>query len=792
MNKLHRYIIYSGILLGSLKATAQSGDAALLQQQFSSYTEHNLTEKIYLHTDRNFYIPGEIVWFKAYLFNEISHHASAFSKVAYVDVINHNNKPFLQAKIALNDGLGNGSLYLPVNLPSGNYKIRAYTNWMKNFDAGFYFEKAITVVNTTTAAGLPQPDTTAKYDIQFFPEGGTLLKNVQTKIAFRITDQHGKGIQQCKGMIIGDQHETLTTFAPYAFGIGSFSFTPRTTGNYTAQILLPTGDTLTKALPPAHEAGYSMQLQKNTNGQLGITVTAANIGANSTIYLFAHTRGIIKQVTAQTVQNNKAFFNIGANVPGDGITHFTIFNSNKQPVCERIYFAQSPARLSINATATETEYARRKKVTVNISSSNATSTNMSLAVYRIDSLQSSEHSDIYSYLWLSSDIKGNIESPAWYFSTTADSAATGIDNLMLTHGWRRFKWQEVQQPQKPAFAYLPEYSGHIINGRLTDTATRKPFAESTVFLSVPGSYTQFYAARSDEGGNLRFYTHNAYGPGELIAQAEGLNGASYNVEIASPFSEKYSQKLLPPFVINERMKYALQQNSMNAQVLRKFATEQIRQYRFPDVDTSAFFGKPDERYLLDDYTRFTTMEEVLREYVLGVMVGRSGGKFKLMALDIPNNRLFKDNPLVLLDGVPVLDMDKIMSYDPLKVRKIELVKRRYYYGPLLLDGIVSMTTYKGNMDEFPMDPKAVILDYDGLQLQREFYSPVYETEAQQNSRLADYRNLLFWSPEIITGKDGRTSVSFYTSDLTGKYKAVIEGVTANGQAGSNEFGFEVK
>lgn len=789
MNKWYAYIICSGILLASLSAKAQSSDVAILQKQFANYSERSLTEKIYLHTDRNFYIPGEIVWFKAYLFNEVSQQTSAFSKVAYVDIINQNNKPFLQAKIALNDGLGNGSLYLPLNFPSGNYKIRAYTNWMKNFDAGFYFEKAITVVNTSTAAGLPAEDTTTKYDVQFFPEGGTLVKDIQSKIAFRITDQHGKGVQPCKGFIVEDGNNTPVTFSPYALGIGSFNFTPHTTSSYIAQIVLPSGDTLTQTLPPAQEAGYSMQLQKQANGQLGITVTASNTGSNAPVYLFAHTRGVVKQVTSQTLQNNKAFFNVAANVPGEGITHFTIFNSNRQPVCERIYFTQPSAKLSIEAATTEKEYARRKKVTVNINTKPA---HLSLAVYRIDSLQSNEHSDIYSYLWLSSDIKGNIESPGWYFNTTADSAATGLDNLMLTHGWRRFKWNDVQQIQKPAFTYLPEYTGHIINGRLTDTATRKPYAESTVYLSVPGTYTQFYAARSDEGGNLRFYTHNAYGPGELIAQADNLDGLSYNVEITSPFSEKYSQNQLPPFVIKERMKNALQQNSINAQVLRKFATEQIRQYKFPDVDTSAFFGKPDERYLLDDYTRFTTMEEVLREYVLGVLVGRSGGKFKLMALDVPNNRLFKDNPMVLLDGVPVLDMDKIMSYDPLKVRKIELIKRRYYYGPLMLDGIVSMTTYKGNMDEFPMDPKAVILDYDGLQLQREFYSPVYETETQQNSRLADYRNLLFWSPEIITGRDGRTSVTFYTSDLSGKYKAVVEGVTADGQAGSNEFGFEVK
>ena len=93
-------------------------------------------------------------------------------------------------------------------------------------------------------------------------------------------------------------------------------------------------------------------------------------------------------------------------------------------------------------------------------------------------------------------------------------------------------------------------------------------------------------------------------------------------------------------------------------------------------------------------------------------------------------------------------MDDIMSYDPLKIRKLELVKRRYYYGPMVVDGILNFTTYKGNLQEFEMDDRAVILDYEGMQWQREFYSPLYETEAQAASRPPIsgifYTGLLMW------------------------------------------------
>jgi hypothetical protein len=283
-----------------------------------------------------------------------------------------------------------------------------------------------------------------------------------------------------------------------------------------------------------------------------------------------------------------------------------------------------------------------------------------------------------------------------------------------------------------------------------------------------------------------------YGPGEIILQPDGSSVSGYNIEINTPFQDQFSTRPLAALQLSPGFKNAIEQNSINAQVQRKFLGDQLKIYSLPETDSVAFYGKPDEKYLLDDYTRFTTMEEVLREYVSGVLVGRSRGKFHLNVIDVVNDRLFKDNPLVLLDGVPVHNMDRIMNYDPLKVRKLELVKRRYYYGPMVVDGILNFTTYKGNLPEFEMDDRAVILDYEGMQWQREFYSPLYETEAQTASRLPDFRNLLYWSPDVITGKDGHATLTFFTGDVKGKYIGVIEGMSAGGKAGSSTFGFEVR
>jgi len=165
---------------------------------------------------------------------------------------------------------------------------------------------------------------------------------------------------------------------------------------------------------------------------------------------------------------------------------------------------------------------------------------------------------------------------------------------------------------------------------------------------------------------------------------------------------------------------------------------------------------------------------------------RSKGKFHIKVL---NDRGFLDgDPLVILDGVPVFDVNKIFSVDPLKVRKLDVIRERFFYGPSEQEGVFSFTTYKGDLGGVELDPKAVVIDYEGLQLRRQFYSPVYETEAQAASRIPDFRNLLYWGPNV----NNQDKVSFYTSDQAGKYVGIVQGLTANGDAASQYFTFEVK
>jgi hypothetical protein len=759
-----------------------------VKNSFNLYQQTSVQEKVFVHTDKTTYLPGEIIWFKIYAVDATFHKPFNLSKVVYVDVIDNGHNALIQAKITMEYGTGTGSVYIPVSVNNGSYKLRAYTSWMKNFSPDYYFEKNISIVNPLKTPEVAAKQATTAYDAQFFPEGGNLVAGIASKVAFKVTGADGNGLGGYRGAVIDQHNDTVARFTPLKFGIGSFTFTPAANSTYKA-IIKADGPAVVKELPAVNNQGYVMQLKDN-GANLQVTV---NSNSGGEVFLFAHTRQMVKAALSTSLNSGSAVFNIDKSKLGDGVSHITVFNSAKQPVCERLYFKRPKQQLTIDAAADQQQYANRKRVNVNLQSKSggtALPVNMSLSVYRVDSLQQMDADDIFSYLWLRSDLRGSIESAGYYLKNTNAEADEALDNLMLSQGWRRFEWAGIISNKKPAFNFLPEYNGHLINAKITNTITNSAAKDIVAYLSVPGKRVQLFTAKSDSLGRLVFNTKQLYGPGEVVAQTNSERDSTYRIDVLSPFSEQYSKSGTPALALTAGMQKALEEHSLGMQVQNVYAGSKIKRFYDVAVDSSGYFARPYKQYLLDNYVRFTTMEEVLREYVKEDNIVRSRGRYHIKVLN--EKGFLEGDPLVLLDDVPVFNIDKVMAIDPLKVRKLEVVRDRYYYGPTVSEGMFSFTTYKGDLGGVEMDPHAVVLDYEGLQLQREFYSPVYDTEKAEKSRVPDFRNLLFWAPDVNTNQAGKGQVSFFTSDQKGKYVGSVQGITDDGDAASQYFSFEVK
>src|SRR3569833_2097872 len=209
-------------LLLSLNCAAQVDN---IQKSFDNYRQTALHEKVFAHTDKASYLTGEIIWFKLYVVDGTYHKPLDLSKVAYVDVLDNNQLPVMQTKVELRNGKGNGSVYIPVTLGNGNYRLRAYTNWMKNFSPEYYFEKALTIVNPQIGPGPIAAINPAAFDVQFFPEGGNLVSGLNSKVAFKAVGKDGKGVD-VSGAIINSKNDTVARFKSTEFGMGSFILRP--------------------------------------------------------------------------------------------------------------------------------------------------------------------------------------------------------------------------------------------------------------------------------------------------------------------------------------------------------------------------------------------------------------------------------------------------------------------------------------------------------------------------------------------------------------------------------------
>ncbi|MBC6609903.1 hypothetical protein H8B15_03150 [Hymenobacter sp. BT507] len=783
-------------ILVMLVLHAQHSIAQTPGEQLLNYNKRALTEKIYLHTDRNTYLSGDVIWFKLYIVDGTNHQPLNLSRVAYVEVLNDADQPVIRGKIAVNKGHGNGSFTLPYPTISGRYRVRAYTSWMKNFSADYYFHTAIDVINPAEAVShVATASAASAYDVQFFPEGGSLVQGITSKVAFKLTDQWGRGVTG-KGEILNQQGKRVATFESQHLGMGFFELTPASTQDLYTAVVQIGSIRIRKELPAAQAQGIALRLIDESPTQLRMVVQTGNTELVEPVLLLQHTRQHPPTLTSGQLVNGQAEFWVDKQKLPEGISHFTVFNAAAQPVCERLYFKAPQHTLRLKAATTTRVYGSRQRVIVDIHTTapagQSEPANVSIAAYRVDSLTSGNPTaSIDNYLWLTSDLRGWIEQPEYYFTgTTAATAAA--DNLMLTQGWSRFTWQDVPTSSKPTVVYLPEQTGHLLQGTVLKRGTDEPSSNITVYLASPDKVKRLYNSVSKIDGSVLFEMEDFYGPREVVVQPNNSVDSTYYVVLKDPFSLQYSTNYsakrvsLTPRMIDLRRDYVAQQVTAALPLVSQI------HYRWPEIDSTAFYGKPDHSYQLDKYVRFKTMEEVMREYIRGVQVRNRKGKFRYMLYNHVDNTLFKENPLVIVDGVPMFDLNAVIAIDPLKIKQIDVVTARYFQGNTAYNGIVSYSTYQGDLQGVALDAHALLQTYDGLQYQREFYSPRYDTNQTKQSRLPDFRNLLYWNPEVVTGSDGKQEVEFYTSDQPGTYRVVVQGLSTNGLAGSTSYTFEVK
>ena len=721
------------LLLAGFPAPAQP----VIQGDFEVYQRQTLTEKIFAHTDKETYFTGETLWFSLYVVDGLIHHPLDLSKTAYIEVLDRDNRPILQTKVQLREGRGSGSVKIP-DVTSATYTFRAYTRWMRNFGPDYFFEKELVIINASqpntvrSGESESQKENNDNISVRFFPEGGQLVQNLESKVAFQATGNDGKGID-ITGYISNEAGDTVSLLRTLKFGIGSFLFTPLAGVRYEA-VVSYLGKHSRHALPNVSDRGYTLKVNTLSNAKIHVVISRAGIQTADTMLLFIHTRNKIKLVQATTLKDGQGGFLIDKSKLDEGISHFTIFNGKGQPVCERLYFMRPTEQLQPEVRLDKNVFAKREKVTMNISAKTSdnsfVSASLSVSVFKLDSTQFSRGINIHHYLMLSSDLKGVVETPEYYFNSNDSIVNEATDNLMLTHGWRRFIWADILERKTVSLPFSPEYEGMVISGTMFRGDSSAVAASEKAYLSFPGTHPQFFTAQTDANGKFEFLVKNPVGRREAVIQA-ARSPELYNVSLHAPFSSEYSNRKIHSLQLPGYVKDAVLLNAIHSQARNYFYKELN-----PEVDASPdsmlFYGAPDKTYLLNDYQRFPTVEDVVREYVPEVTVITKGKRKNLYVLNRKREEFFEEDPLVLVDGIPVTSTHRVTVMPAADVKALDIVSQRYRLGPVSFGGIVSLKTSNGRLGGLEPEPGAYAFDFEGLQVEREFYSPVYASSTQHN------------------------------------------------------------
>lgn len=652
----------------------------------------------------------------------------------------------------------------------------------------------------------------ANVDVQFFPEGGSLVYGNNARIAFKAVGADGLGTD-VKGVVTDNDNKQVATFNSSHLGMGVFDFDPQSGKTYKAQITYADGSVNTVDLPTATNSGYSLSIDNAGDDKISIKINPGSDVETSTsqigiLGLIAQSGGIV-YYAGKSKPGSKSFTTVlpKSRFP-TGIVQFTLFSATGEPLNERLVFIQNHDQLKLDVGTEKQSYATREKVKISLNAKNKddqpVTGSFSVSVTNEAKMQVDEASEssIFSNLLLTSDLKGYIEQPGYYFAADDAKTKADLDVLMLTQGYHRFEWKQVMNDGLTPIPYAAEktlqISGHL------KTLGGKPVANGKVTLfTSQGGLFMLDTVTDNEGrfvfnklifrDSVRFLVQgrNAKNRKNLKVDvdnkamqqvAKNNNGAAFMVNFDGGLS---SFLLNSKANYNEQIKYGIANRSI---LLTEVVIKDKREQPIKNSSNLNGPGNADQVIKASDLALggCANIADCLQGRLLGV-VFRDGMPYLTRSLNNPMQ--------IIIDGVTVTS-DILTNINATDIEDIEVLRSIMYtsiYGGKGSGGvlIITMKTGGANYGYQQYAPDIITFIPKGYSKVREFYSPQYDNP-KTNAQIADLRSTIYWKPNIVTDKTGNATFEYFNADAKGTYRVVIEGIDADGNLGREVYRYKVE
>ncbi|MDP2385067.1 MAG: MG2 domain-containing protein [Bacteroidota bacterium] len=815
-----------------------------LKKKLTSYNEEFPEDRVYIQFDKPMYEPGETIWFSANLLNAKNMQASDKSDILHVDFVNPKGSVERSIKLIAKNGRVAGDFDLDKEALGGMYKIRAYTNWMKNSGEDNVFEKEIQVqdvvlpnlkmkldfekkafgagdeviaklvLNTnenkpladykiklvanlngqkfiekaevtdeegikfikftlpkdlktndgllnvmidyngsTESVSRSIPIVLNKIDLALLPEGGDLVEGLQSNVAIKALNEFGKPAD-IEGVVLNSKGTKVSTFSSFYNGMGAFNFTPAANETYTVKITKPEGITEVYKMPEVLKRGYVLNVNNTKDGELTATIRTTE---TEQLSLVAQVRGTIYYSTAIDAKKGDNAIIIPTEKFPVGVAQVTLFDAKGIERAERLSFVNSNNQLQISIETDKEKYLPREKVklTVRVKDEKGmpAPANVALSVVNDQFLSFADDKtgNILSELLLQQDLKGKVEEPAFYFDKKEEKAEKALDYLLMTSGWRRFTWEQIMKQEKPLITYANEKA--IVTGTVVDANTSKPLSKVKVKVGSIGEVVE-----TDENGKFTFKKMD-------LTSYVTLNFTSTG----------YSYQSLPVYEYNQNLmvylykpvsypSYTYATGTGNAAGVPKQPSGKGGVRNKNNVPKKAERNDVPANNVMVDNVQMVPQENVANNVAIaepGVVVKEDEGKVK--------------------------DVKKGKDKEKKNVLSAKADLNEIALGDLDDDGVFVNDNRNNFFKNGEMakvvagKPMQAITYYRAKQ----FYAPQYEAQENVETR-TDFRNTVYWNPNIEVDHTGKKTVEFYMSDDVSSFRTTVEGISNEGTIGRGE------
>jgi hypothetical protein len=656
-------------------------------------------------------------------------------------------------------------------------------------------------------------------DVQFFPESGNLVNGLSSHVGFKAVGIDGAGIS-VTGKIVDETNNEVADIETTHAGMGSFLLKPQTGKTYTANVTFANGSTKKVTLPKAVDEGYVLSVFQPNKDSILVRIGASANQVGQNVSFIAQTSGEV--IFASPIKIAKATTSIWLEKKSfpTGITQFTIFNSTGEPLNERIAFIRGNGLMKLGIKSDKATYKKKEPITISLDAkdSKGAGTGGTFSMSVIDEtkvpMDESAESTIFSNILLTSDLKGYIEKPNYYFTAETEDIDKALDNLMLTQGYRRFTWNQVtntavtkpvfdaetglgfkisgqvmtlgKKPSPNAIVNLISIKSQIAKSTTADAEGRFKFDGILLLDSVKFAVIAKSAKNSD---NVKVVLDTL--PKIRIGHNKNVSDVSTNINNTLKTYIENGKKLDDFYEKSGQLDKVqrLKEVRINARKNRQNAgiTPQ-GMFQVPEASADKVINvDPDEA------GRYVTLGSYLQGRLQGIAV-KPDGQYGSILVGLGARATGADPISLYIDGRKLITEDAVSealdgSILPEDVAKIEVIRTNqamvnFLGGP----GVLIITRLGFTRKQY--NPNVVNMAPKGFNKVREFYSPKYDKPGDADN-LPDYRTTIYWDPRIKTDASGNSTISFYNADGPGSYKVVVEGINAAGELGRQVYRYTV-